>query len=64
MLDWAYLYLSTNSKGWLMDFTEKSSSSIWATSWEKLFIPYANNKDILGIRTVWSASLLFAAYIV
>ena len=36
---------------------------IWATSWENLFIPYANNKggDQLRICTVWSAPLLFAA---
>ena len=31
----------------------------WATSWENLFMPYVNN-----ICTVWSASLLFPAWIV
>ena len=30
--------------------------NIWATSWENLIMPYANNKD-LHIRTFWSASL-------
>ena len=35
----------------------------WVTSWENLFMPYANNKgaDRMGIRAVWSAPLLFAA---
>ena len=35
----------------------------WATSWENLFMPYANNKAqiSLHIRAVWSAPLLFAA---
>ena len=34
----------------------------WATSWENLFLPYANNKgaDQPGIRAVWSVPLLFA----
>ena len=42
------------------------TQTIWATSWENLFLPYANNKDAdqpahLRICAVWSASLLFAA---
>ena len=32
--------------------------TIWATSWENLFMPYGNNK---GASTVWSAPLLFAS---
>ena len=34
---------------------------MWATSWENLFMPYANNKgaDPPAIRAVWSAPLLY-----
>ena len=53
-------------------------ASIWAMSWENLFMPYVNNKGAdqlcasaqsdqrqisLRISTVWSAPLLFAAWI-
>ena len=38
--------------------------NIWATQWENLFMPYANNKKVqisLHFHAVWSAPLLFAA---
>ena len=38
----------------------------WATSWENLFMPYANNKGQISLHicAVWSAPLLFAVSIV
>ena len=44
--------------------SEWGGGMIWATSWENLFLSYANNKDAdqpLRIHTVWSACLLFTA---
>ena len=46
--------------------------NIWAASWENLCMPYANNKGAdkpahprsLRTRAVWSAHLLFAAWLV
>ena len=43
-----------------------TSCYIWATSRENLFLPSANNNAQISLcmRAVWSASLLFAAWIV
>ena len=34
-------------------------STVWATSWENLFMPYANNNG--ADQPAWSAPLLFTA---
>ena len=43
----------------IVDFHISNINMIWALPRENLLLPYVNNKG-----TVWSASLLFAAYIV
>ena len=52
-----------------MTKSDKVRKIKWASSWENLFMPYANNKGAdqpahshsLRSRAVWSAPLLFAA---
>ena len=49
-----------------IDQDHPSAHSIWATSWESLFMSYANKNVQISLRicAVWSAPLLFAAWIV
>ena len=56
------------SKSLISAYNRFLSDMKWATSWQNLFMPYANHKGTDQsehsrslIHTVWSAPLLFAA---